>query len=88
MRRLIKKRSIKSGLLPGTLMHVDERKMDQIQIRTIVCDAVHIEEQVLQTVDEYFPPQDQVGVTWIDVDGLHRIVAVLMVLYFRKKRWL
>jgi magnesium transporter len=76
MRRMIQRRSVKGGLPPGTLVHIGERKVDQTKIRTITYDERHVQEQTPQTVEECLPPEDQAGVTWINVDGLHETEAL------------
>jgi magnesium transporter len=76
MRRMTQKRSIKGGLPPGTLVHVGERKVDETKIRVITYDATQVQEQELQTVEECFFPENQPGVTWINVDGLHETEAL------------
>ena len=73
MPRLIKKRSRKAGLSPGTLLHLGERKTKEIGIRLIAYDEHHVEELELKTIEEAFPYKDAPGVTWINVDGLHQL---------------
>jgi magnesium transporter len=76
MRRLIQKRSVKGGLPPGTLVHIGERKVAETKIRTIVYDERHVHEQVLEAVQEFHPLEEQTGVTWINIDGLHEAEAL------------
>ena len=76
MRRMLQKRSVKGGLAPGTLVHVGERKVDETKIKAMVYDERHVREQTPQTVEECPDPETQMGVTWINVDGLHETEAV------------
>ena len=73
MQRLIKKRSHKSGLPPGTLIHVGERKAEKVKIRILDYDEVQFEEKEAKTIEESFPFKDKPTVTWINIDGLHEV---------------
>ena len=48
MTRLIKKRSKKAGLLPGTLVHIGEKKTEEVKIKVIDYDEMHFEEKEAQ----------------------------------------
>lgn len=73
---LIKKRSQKAGLPPGTLVHVGEPRLEKARITAIVYDTSHLEEEVLDTVGEAFPLEDAPAVTWLNVDGIHEVDIV------------
>jgi len=45
MMRLIKKRSEKTGLPPGTLVHIGERKTEKVIIRILDYDEAQFEEK-------------------------------------------
>jgi magnesium transporter len=66
-------RSKKSGLPPGTLMHVGEKKTDDMKITIMDYDATQFQEKEVKTIDECFPFKEKPTVTWINIDGLHRI---------------
>lgn len=68
----IKKRSSKTGLPPGTVMHIGERKTDQPIITIIDYDDSNIEEKQALYVEECFQFKDKKSVTWINVEGLHQ----------------
>ena len=76
MRRMLQKRSLKGGLPPGTLVYVGEHKAEETQIQAIVYDERHVQEGAPQTVEECLIPEDQTGVTWINVDGLREAAAL------------
>ena len=76
MPRLIKKRSRKAGLPPGTLVHIGEQKAEEVRITVIDYDEARFQEKEIETVEECFPFKDKPNVTWINVDGIHQ-VAVL-----------
>ena len=52
MRRMIRRRSAKGGLPPGTLVHIGERKVDETKIKAIAYDERQVQEQTPQTVEE------------------------------------
>ena len=76
MHRIIKKRSDKSGLPPGTLVHVGERKAEEVKIRVLDYDKEQFEEKEIKAIEETFPFKDKSTVTWINIDGLHEIEVI------------
>ena len=76
MPRLMKKRSQKVGLIPGTIVHVGERKIEKVKIRIIDYDETQLEEKEAKTVEECFPFKDKPTITWINIDGLHDVETV------------
>lgn len=71
MKRLIKKRSRKTGLPPGTLVHVGERKVEKVKIGILDYDEAQLEEKEAKTIEESFPFKDKPTLTWVNIDGLH-----------------
>ncbi len=61
------------GLPPGTLVHIGERKVKKAKITVIEYDESNFLEKEVESVEECFPFKDQTAVTWINIDGLHRI---------------
>jgi len=76
MQRLIRKRSHKAGLPPGTLVHVGERKAEKVKIRILDYDEARFEEKEAKTIEESFPFKDEPTVTWINIDGLHEVEII------------
>ncbi len=76
IQRLIKKRSHKTGLPPGTLVHVGERRAEKVRIRILDYDAEQFEEKEAKTIEESFPFKDKPTVTWINIDGLHEVEII------------
>ena len=76
MPRLMKKSSQKVGLIPGTIVHVGERKIEKVKIRIIDYDETQLEEKEAKTVEECFPFKDKPTITWINIDGLHDVETV------------
>jgi magnesium transporter len=73
MQKLIKKRSRKAGLSPGTLIHIGEKKAETLKITVMDYDEAHFQEKEINTVEECFAFKNAPGVTWINIDGLHRV---------------
>lgn len=73
MPRFIKKQLRKAGASPGTLIHIGEQKVDETQMTLIDYDEEHLQERVLDGIEEAFPLKDLPTVTWINIDGLHQL---------------
>ncbi len=73
MRYLTTRRSEKAGLPPGTLVHIGERKLDQVIVRCMAYDEMRFEEQRVDMVDGCIDLKEKPGVTWVDVCGLHDV---------------
>jgi magnesium transporter len=74
--KFMKKTSQKAGLSPGTLVHIGERKIEKAAITLMRYDPDHLEEKVLQRVEESFPCKEAPPVSWINIDGLHDVGAI------------
>ena len=72
MSRLFKKRSIKMGLPPGTLVHIGEKKTEEIKITVIDYDETNFQEREIKLIEECFSFKDKPTITWINVEGIHR----------------
>ena len=73
MSKLIKKRSKKAGLPPGTLVHIGEKKAETLKITVMDYDEANFQEREIRTIEECFVFKDTPTVTWINIDGLHQI---------------
>ena len=71
MAKPVRKRSEKSGLSPGSLVHVGEQKVEETRITVIDYDRDKFLEKEVQSVGECFPFRETSTVTWINVDGVH-----------------
>ena len=71
--KFIKKTSHKTGLPPGTLVHVGTEKVEKTKITVIDYDVDTCEEKELNTIEECFPCKDTETVTWINIDGVHQV---------------
>src|SRR4030042_1307110 len=73
MARLTKKRSKKAGPPPGTLIHIGEKRAEELTITVIDYDEAHYQEKEIKTIEECFLFRDMPTVTWINIEGLHRV---------------
>jgi magnesium transporter len=74
--KLIKKRSRKTGLPPGTLVHIGEKKAGEVKITLIDYDEANFQEGEFKTVEECFSFREKPTVTWINVEGVHEVDVV------------
>jgi magnesium transporter len=65
------KRSRKTGLPPGSLVHVGLERAEKTRITVLDYDAEHVEEREVHAVEELAPYIGKPSVTWIDVVGIH-----------------
>ena len=70
---MIKKRSKKAGLPPGTLVYIGEKKAETLKITVMDYDEANFQEREVRTIEECFVFKDTPTVTWINIDGLHQI---------------
>lgn len=68
--------SRKAGQPPGTLAHVGERHEEEVKVSLMDYNADRVEERVLADPAEGFPYRNRDTVTWINVDGLHRVEVI------------
>lgn len=71
MLRFIKIISKKPGLAPGTLVHVGEKKIEEVKLRLFDYQRESLQESELQNLDDALPIKDSVTTSWLDIRGLH-----------------
>ncbi len=71
--KLVKKRSSKAGLPPGTLVHIGERHRESARVSIIAYDENTITDQASDNLAACAPMRGQPGVRWINVEGIHSI---------------
>ena len=71
-----KKLAKKSGLPPGTPVYVGKIKNSPVKVTYICYHDEFFEEQEVKTVDECFPLKNTPTVTWINIDGVHKLDTV------------
>jgi magnesium transporter len=70
--KLVQKRSGKTGLPPGTLVHIGEKKTDRVTITTFNYAGARCDERQNPSLDVLAPPTDG-SVTWVNVGGVHEM---------------
>ena len=65
--------SKKTGLHPGALIHIGEKKTESTRIFLIDYSRSSYENHELENVDDCFPFRDKESITWINIDGLHDV---------------
>jgi magnesium transporter len=71
--QIVKQRSKKVGLPPGTLVHIGEKKTEQVRIGLIDYDETQFQETFVTAPKDAIPWHPSRGVRWIDVRGLHQL---------------
>ena len=74
--RLFKSPIKKSGMPPGTLVHIGERKVETVRITYMDYDEENIHEKQVASIEECFPFRITPTVTWINIDGLHDVELI------------
>ena len=74
--RFNKKRSIKSGLPPGTLVHIGNTSNKAAHISVIGYSPDGVEEFHFEQINEYLQNPCDGGVVWVDVEGVHDIELI------------
>jgi len=74
--KLFKKSSKKAGLPPGTLVHVGEKRTEEVRITLIDYDENRVEEKTDLTVEECLPFKALPSVSWVNVSGVHDISTI------------
>ncbi|MFI5248036.1 MAG: magnesium/cobalt transporter CorA [Nitrospirales bacterium] len=70
--KLVQKRSRKTGLPPGTLVHIGEEKTGKVAITVFNYAGTRCNERQDPSLDVVAPPTDE-SVTWVDVGGVHKM---------------
>ncbi len=73
MPRFTTKSSKKAGSSPGTLVHVGEKKSDDIHLSLFRYDAYSLEERPLDRFEDASPLLEPGVTIWINIDGIHDI---------------
>ncbi|MFH1239929.1 MAG: magnesium/cobalt transporter CorA [Candidatus Diapherotrites archaeon] len=65
--------SKKSGLPPGTLVHIGHKKEEQVEIQIIDYSEFGVTEKIAKNIEEIMPFKETPSVTWVNINGLHDI---------------
>jgi magnesium transporter len=66
-----KRRSRKTGLPPGTLIHIGERKIERASVTVIDYDEQEYQEKLAGKAEECLVYKEKPTITWVAVKGLH-----------------
>lgn len=66
----------KAGLPPGTLVHVGEKKVENVRITYLDYDEQSFREKEAPSIDECFPLKETPTVSWINIDGVHEVDVI------------
>jgi magnesium transporter len=75
-RRFLKKRSVKAGMPPGSLVHIGETPAEAVSIELIGYDRDSYEELRFQTVEDCLPHLERTGIIWVNVEGVHNLEII------------
>jgi magnesium transporter len=73
MRSKLQKRSKKTGLAPGSLIHVGNRYAEKSKITLIRYDETFFAEKEISQIADSRSEKDKQGITWLNIDGLQDI---------------
>lgn len=60
-----------AGLAPGSLVHIGERRSENIQISAIDYNETFHQEVTCKTIEETFSFKNSESVSWVNINGLH-----------------
>lgn len=72
VRKIIRKRSQKTGLPPGTPVYTGEEKPDKVRITVMDYGEDFLEEKEISSCEELAAFRAKDSTTWINVDGVHK----------------
>ena len=76
MVKLFRKTSKKPGLAPGTLVHIGEKKVEEVKISMIDYDETQVQERDVASIEECLPFKEKPTVTWVNVTGIHDVKII------------
>lgn len=74
--RFTKNRSVKSGLPPGSLVHIGTASDKAVQISVIAYDSEGVEEHQFGQVEQYLANPYNRDVVWVNVEGVHDVELI------------
>ncbi len=74
--RFHRKRSIKAGLPPGTLVHIGDESNKVVHISVIGYSPEVVEDHHFQQIDQYLQTSFDNSVVWVNVEGVHDVELV------------
>lgn len=71
MTRITKSVSRKTGLAPGTLIHIGDKKTSMALINLILYDQIEYSEIQISHLEKAFKLREKGKFYWLDIDGIH-----------------
>jgi magnesium transporter len=71
-----KKRSVKSGLPPGSLVHIGETSNELAEIKVISYTPDKVSELRFDQIDKYLQTPWVPGINWVNVEGIHDVELI------------
>ena len=71
MAKRIKKVSKTAGLLPGSIVHVGDKRVEKVKISIIDYNETKFQEKAVKKIEECFSFKEKDSVTWINLDGVY-----------------
>ena len=71
MSKLVKKKSKKVGLPPGSIVHIGNKRAEKTKITIVDYNEEQFQEKEVKTVKECCPYKEKPTITWINIDGVH-----------------
>lgn len=71
--RFHKNRSVKTGLPPGTLVHIGNESDKMVQVSVIGYGPEGVEEHLFGQIDQYLQSPCSGDVVWVNVEGVHDV---------------
>jgi magnesium transporter len=75
-RKFLKKRSVKAGLPPGTLVHIGKTPTEAVSITMLGYSQAEFNELHYRQLDECLPHLVHPGVSWVNVEGVHDVGVI------------
>jgi len=69
--KLVKKKSKKVGLPPGSIVHIGNKRAEKTKITIVDYNEEQFQEKEVKTVKECCPYKEKPTITWINIDGVH-----------------
>ncbi|HEY3347648.1 MAG TPA: magnesium/cobalt transporter CorA [Nitrospirota bacterium] len=73
LRPIFKGRKAKTGLPPGSPVHIGESRTGAVEVELVRYDEASLDERRINTVSECVNLKGMPGITWVNVDGVHDV---------------
>jgi len=74
--KLLKKKSKKVGLPPGSIVHIGNKRAEKTKITIVDYNEEQFQEKEVKTVKECCPYKEKPTITWINIDGVHEVKII------------